>query len=173
MKRKLINLLLASLVVTGISAQEAKPTQTLGFNIGMNQFDKGFVFGEIDWSRESSKHLYRLYNNKLAFGYSPWNKGTIVEAKSYISFLRLFSVGGSAGYFFSGNTSANTLIIKPQIGLNFLIASIYYGYNYQFNPNPNIVTHNITLSIFIGGINEIESQQSREFLWWGNLFKSD
>ena len=173
MKRQLINLFIQFLFVTGVSAQQAKPTQTLGLYFGMNQFDRGYVFGEIDWSRESSKHLYRLYNNKLAFGYSPWNKGTVLEAKSYISFLRLFSMGGSVGYYIFDNVSANTLSIKPQIGLNFLIASLYYGYNYQINPNPNIVTHNITLSIFIGGINEVESRRSREFLWWGNLFKSE
>ena len=173
MKNKLLGLLLLFFLSTNTSAQQAKPTQTLGLYVGMNQFDRGYVFGEIDWSRESANHLYRLYNNKLAFGYSPWNKGSLIEAKSYISFVRIISIGGSAGYYFFNDQGTNALSIKPQIGLHFLIASVYYGYNYQINPNPNIVTHNITLSVFFGGINEVESRRSRKFLWWGNLFKSE
>ncbi|MBI3136211.1 MAG: hypothetical protein HYZ14_16170 [Bacteroidetes bacterium] len=153
--------------------QKIPSHQILSLNGGYNQFQRGYFFTELELSKESSRMTYTRYNFHCSMGYNPWSKAGLFELKSYANFLVIFSFGGSLGYHVFGSPIDNVLVFKPQVGLNFMICSLYYGYNWQLksDPNPLILKHNLTASFFIFGINKFEKKSDREFIWWGNLFR--
>ncbi|MFT6244543.1 MAG: hypothetical protein ACJA0U_000102 [Salibacteraceae bacterium] len=87
--------------------------------------------------------------------------------------MGFISAGAGVGYHIYKDSELNTFTFNPQIGANIKIGSIYYGYIFRTNSNPyaTINIHNLTLSLFVFGWNDISRKKNREFKWWGNLFK--
>ena len=153
--------------------QENLINGNLAINIGYNQMRRGYIFSELEiWKRRKSL-AWSGYDFSAAIGYNPWFKSFSGELKSHINFFAIFSLGASIGYYMYNNPSYNTPIFKPQIGFDLYLFSIYYGYNLPFrsNANPYFYKYNITLTLFLFGLNQSKDNKSREFKWWGNMFK--
>jgi hypothetical protein len=66
MKRALIAILITASF--NVLSQQRTPVKSLGFDLGLNQFERGYFQTDANLMVESKNGLYRYYNYKLGYG---------------------------------------------------------------------------------------------------------
>ena len=110
--------------------------------LGVDQLDKGWISAGVKYLKWKNT---RFTSSNLYYGYNPWTSlhGARVQFDYTIYFP---SVGISSQVVTNGEQS--NVSIRPQLGLFFIYANLYVGYNFWMGNQLTEDLNNWTISAY-------------------------
>ena len=114
-------------------------------HLGFEQQTYGFIISDIGYSINNSGYTSTMHS--LWLGYSPW-KNLSQFAYEFDSSLSGIGLGAKTGAI--TNWKNVSFFICPEVGLNLVVAKIYFGYNIPLYSSGDYKFKGIVINARIG-----------------------
>ena len=127
--RKALLLFSYLLILTNTNAQEEK--RQLSFLSGIEYTENTYIFAETQLSKIGALwgYLYTNRSHSLSLGYSPEVNSFSATQRNSFSLL-ILSTGADLDYRQAFDNSFTAVSVRPKVGLEFILWSIFYGYDH-------------------------------------------
>jgi len=92
--------------------------------VGMDQFDQGFITAGLKYLKWDD---IRFKSSNLYYGYNPWS--SLHSIRAQFDYAMYFPAAGLSLQTVTDGKATN-FSIRPQIGVFFIYANLYLGYNF-------------------------------------------
>lgn len=163
-------LLLFCLLISRIGHSQNTISDAFSIDFNTQISRTSFVGLQANYYLSASKSAYGRSNYGV-FGGVNFNGSWITGIKAHGSYY-IYSFGAEIGYSNNQIQNQGAFYVRPEVGFNFLLGSIYYGYNFYDHSKmyTSFGKHTITISIFLFEFNELTKWRMSDFKSWHNIF---